>query len=49
MIFIAFRNFIHYNFAVNSHLQMLFAYDNYYTFFFTLKKKKSKIDVIIEN
>lgn len=54
MIFIAFRNFIHYDFAVNSHLQMLFAYDNYYIFFFffTLKKKKrkkSQIDVIIEN
>lgn len=44
MIFIAFRNFIHYDFAVNSHLQTLFAYDNYYIFFsffffFTLKKK----------
>lgn len=43
MIFIAFRNFIHYNFAVNSHLQMLFAYDNYYTFFFTLKKKNQRL------
>lgn len=42
MIFIAFCNFIHYDFAVNSHLQMLFAYDNCYTFFLHLKKKKIK-------